>query len=177
MELAAFSKLFGVFFSALLAGMIPSKSPFYTPKDLADETAIVGVFDKETPGGDSDSVSIEREGPAAYRFTLTGGGATTEFGARLFRLKVAGAPQPASYFLDLTPRQGAGHDLAAGAKHFALMIGWEDGVIHLTPYRADLLPKKPPVLPGGTKRLQRFLREAVARGQFGYPCDLRRRYR
>ena len=55
------------------------------------------------------------------------------------------------------------------------MIDWEGATLRLWPYRADLLAKESPVLPGTTGALRRFLRRAVLRDEFENPLSLSRR--
>ena len=69
MEIASFSKLFGYFIAAILAGMIPAKNPFFAPADLTYEPALVGIFAQRPLDG--DAVSIEKDGPNAYRLPCT----------------------------------------------------------------------------------------------------------
>lgn len=176
MELATFGKLFGYFIATIVAGMLPAKNAFFAPADLAYEPALVGDFAQRSYRTlDSDTVSIEKDGPDAYRLTLYGRGDMTEFGARLFRLKVSGARKPVYYFLDLTPRRRTTHKIAAGAEHLALMIELEGETLSLWPYDADLPAKGSPVLPGTTDALRRFLRRAVLRDEFSGRVRLSRR--
>jgi hypothetical protein len=176
----------------LLAACIPSVNPFYTAKDLAFDTRLLGEWQEKDKPQEPEIWKFEKADDKSYKLEVTEkGGKQGQFSAHLFKLKE-------HYFLDLTPTDCSyatnQADLVAAsmfAGHLLAHVTQIEPELRIAFTDFDWLQKQltnnPSVLPhrregdsflltASTKELQKFVLKHLGEGElFGKPGEMVRR--
>jgi len=184
-----------ILFTLALAGCVPSWNPFYTEKDLAFESALVGSWRPvEAKENSKEFWEFTKAGDKLYQLTQTDEeGRKANFEARLFKLKE-------HLFLDLYLTKVEGDDLKVNAwagislvpAHLLLKVDLSESGVKLAAMNPEWLKeflKQNPgaiahravsdgsiVLAAGTDELQKFVLAHLGDKDFiGGPMEMKRR--
>jgi hypothetical protein len=123
----------GLALMTLLAGcVVTSVYPFYTPKDLVFEPALVGAWAQaDSTNAANEHWKFEKAEAQAYKLTVQDKDERTEYDTYLFKLQ-------GKLFLDLCPRERPDNSLPL---HYLLQVGRLEPALEMNMLDYDWLKK------------------------------------